>query len=162
MDIKSDDSILVENLIKYIPKISKQEVSEMEYLPKPAIERVQSLNFESPIDTAIMDKLKELLPLTSDNNLYSKVKDLKSLWYSLVDKSIKCLRYFDAREPYLEIEHKVPQSYGIDDLVDYYEEFANFEALLYGSNQFYRDHVIHLFRTWLIGLNILSVCPKTL
>ena len=43
----------------------------------------------------------------------------------------------------------------MEELKSYYEEFAEFEALLYGSNQFYRDHVIHLFRTWLIGFNIL-------
>ena len=155
MEIKSDDNILLENLIKHIPKILEEKAKEIAKSHITAEKRIIGLEFEFPFDISIIKELEDLVPLTSNNSLYSKIKNLKKLWFRLVDKSIKCLRYFDTREPYLNIEDKVPQSYGIEGLVKYYAEFADFEALLYGSNQFYRDHVIHLFRTWLIGLNIL-------
>ncbi len=120
-----------------------------------AEDKIKRLNFVYPFDSKIIEYLDSIGNLSSSTNLYSIISDLKDLWFQLVDKSIKCLRYFDSREPYLDYKDKVPQSYGIERLSEYYNEFSDFEALLYGSNQFYRDHVIHLFRTWLIGLNIL-------
>lgn len=153
--IKSDDELLTKNLLKLIPKISKDEAILIANNYSSAKERIKSLNFVFPFDEDIQQKLNELLPLDSNDAFYRKINDLKNLWEMLLDKSIKCLRFFDEREPYLTVRGKVPQSYGLDRLLLYYDEFAQFEALLYGSNQFYRDHVIHLFRSWLIGMNIL-------
>lgn len=158
--IKSDDELLINNLLIQIPEISKNEAEIIAKDYPPAEERIKSLNFVYPFDENIKQKMAELLPLGSNEDLYRKVEDLKLLWELLLDKSIKCLRFFDEREPYLTIKEKEPQSYGLDRLILYYDEFAQFEALLYGSNQFYRDHVIHLFRSWLIGMNILVSQPR--
>lgn len=155
MEIKSDDIVLISNVVENISAISKNESNKIsENYPKSK-NQINSLNFVYPFDEEIINGLNSIRTLSSSTNLYSIVPDLKNLWFQLIDKSIKCLRYFDSREPYLEFKDKAPQSYGIERLAEYYDEFSEFEALLYGSNQFYRDHVIHLFRTWLIGLNIL-------
>jgi hypothetical protein len=155
MEIKSDDSSLIGNIVDHIPEIAHVEAEKISKIFPNAEDCIKNLSFDYPFNKTIIDKLNEIKGITSSSNLYSIVSDLKDLWFQLVDKSIRCLRFFDSREPYLEYKGKAPQSYGIDRLAKYYDEFSDFEALLYGSNQFYRDHVIHLFRTWLIGLNIL-------
>lgn len=155
ISIKSDDNLLIDNLINNLPKLADDQAKEISQKIKNGKERIKKLEFEYPFDKDIVEKLRKIQPLSGSNTLYSKINELKNLWFVLTDKSIKCLRNFDDLEPYLEYEKKKPQSYGIEDLKLYYDEFAGFEALLYGSNQFYRDHVIHLFRTWLLGLNIL-------
>lgn len=40
-------------------------------------------------------------------------------------------------------------------LKDYFKAFVDFERLLYGAEQFYRDHVYHIIRVWLTGEYIL-------
>lgn len=158
--IESDDNVLFNNLIKIVPVISKQEADSICSDSSTVNKKIKELRFEFPFDDGIVNELHKLLPLKSDKSLYHKIDIIKNLWITLIDKSIKCLRYFDNREPYLKYDKKSPQSYGLNELSRYYEEFAEFEALLYGSNRFYRDHVIHLLRTWLIGMNILIFSPK--
>ena len=43
-------------------------------------------------------------------------------------------------------------AFGVDELLAFFEKFREFEALLYGADQFYRDHIMHVFRVWLIGM----------
>jgi len=162
VEIKSDDNLLIKNLLDNVSKISKEEAKKIANEFKSAEKRISNLEFSYPVDQNIINSLEKLLPLIKNSNsLYYQITELKELWFKLIDRSIKCLRFFDTREPYLDIPGKQPQSYGLEELKSYYEEFAEFETLLYGSNQFYRDHVIHLFRTWLIGMNILINKPKT-
>ena len=79
------------------------------------------------------------------------------LWKLLLEKAIKCLRYYDIREPFLESQgEKKPKAYGIDKLKKYYDKYGEFERILYGSNRYYRDHVIHVLRTWLLGIDLLT------
>lgn len=154
-NITSDDQLLLANLIDNLPGIAINEAKQISHFYPSSRNKIANLEFDYPFDKSIEDEMKKLLPIGSSDALYRKVESLKSLWQHLLGKSIKCLRFFDNREPYLKIPGKHPQSYGLEGLIRYYEEFAQFEALLYGSNQFYRDHVIHLFRTWLIGMNVL-------
>jgi len=37
-------------------------------------------------------------------------------------------------------------------LFDNYERYSDFEGMLYGSSSYYRDHIFHSIRTWLIGV----------
>jgi hypothetical protein len=110
-----------------------------------------------PIDADIIEELQRILTnLGNRNDLYFHVDDVKSLWGLLLEKAIKCLRFFDKREPYQhEDKDKEPVAYGIEDLKRYYDKYCDFEGLLYGSSRFYRDHVLHAFRTWLLGIYIL-------
>ena len=103
-------------------------------------------------------------------NLYEKLKDrdddyeifryrdiTDKLWGTLLEKAIKCLRYYDEREPFQGSGNaKKPKAYGIDDLREYYAKYAKFEEVLYGSSRHYRDHVIHVLRTWLSGVDLLT------
>ncbi|MBD5448829.1 MAG: hypothetical protein HDR28_01465 [Lachnospiraceae bacterium] len=113
-----------------------------------------------PLDSDIIAKL---------GVLYSKIDEdaddfyifrfrqdiIDPLWKELIEKAIICLRYYDGREPFKKAEEngekKAPKVYGIDELKDYYDKYTDFERLLYGSNRYYRDHVVHVFRTWLSG-----------
>lgn len=115
---------------------------------------------EHPMDETIIEKLKELEGKLRDGDddyeIFRFRKEIDSLWVLLLEKSIKCLRYYDSREPFLNGNgSKKPKAYGIDDLKDYYKKYIEFEKILYGSSQYYRDHVIHVLRTWLSGVELL-------
>lgn len=112
-----------------------------------------------PVDQEVVKNLEEILsklrPEDDSMRIFNYVDDLKKFWKENIRKSIMCLRYFDEREPFKDETEKIPIAYGIDDLYDYFEKYTEFESMLYGSNKFYRDHVIHTFRTWLLGLEVL-------
>lgn len=117
---------------------------------------------EFPLDKDILEKLTDLCKkLQSDGDdfelfRYRIITD--DLWPQLLEKAIKCLRYFDKREPFLKDDkkNKSPKAYGINDLKAYYEKYSDFERVLYGTGKYYRDHVIHVFRTWITGVWLLT------
>ena len=115
---------------------------------------------EFPLDddvTKILDNLSKKLKENSDEYEIYQYKDIiDKLWVLLLEKAIKCLRYYDTREPFINSTGKSPKAYGIKDLKSYYDRYSKFEQVLYGSSKFYRDHVIHVFRTWLIGIHVLT------
>lgn len=110
---------------------------------------------EFPLDEKIMIELNKLELRSEDDDfrIYYFLDDIKQIWGLIIDKSIKCLRYFDKREPFLENTTKYPLTYGVKDLCDYYEKYSEFESMLYGGSKYYRDHVIHVFRVWMLGLD---------
>lgn len=115
---------------------------------------------EHPLDQDIISELKQLdnkiRPDDDDYEIFRYRKDTDRLWGLLLEKAIKCLRFYDTREPFDESNGaKKPRAYGIDDLKDYYKKYAEFEKILYGSSRYYRDHVIHVLRTWLSGIELL-------
>jgi hypothetical protein len=127
-------------------------------------------DFEYPLDNEIVSEITEIIKfLREEDNDYEifKHKDaLSKLWKSLIDKSIKCLRLFDTREPFTNrktlsdqnfevCKNKKPSAYGIDVLYNYYKKNKEFENILYGASKYYRDHVVDVFRTWLSGLKCL-------
>ncbi|MBD3216133.1 MAG: hypothetical protein GF311_26200 [Candidatus Lokiarchaeota archaeon] len=40
---------------------------------------------------------------------------------------------------------------GVENLTKYFEDFSDFEELLYGIEEFYRDHSLHVFRVYFLG-----------
>ena len=44
---------------------------------------------------------------------------------------------------------------GLDKLKKYHENYTAFEGVLYGSDAYYRDHVFHVVRVWLLGVYLL-------
>ena len=52
-------------------------------------------------------------------------------------------------------ESKRPVAYGVKELSEYFEKYTQFETMLYGGGKYYRDHVVHVFRVWLLGLDCL-------
>lgn len=112
----------------------------------------------NPIDDDVFKLLIEIEgKLTEDAfDIFRFKKPLLLLWKKLIEKSIVCLRYFDTREPFKKPDvKKVPYAYGVQNLYEYFEKYNDFENLLYGGSEYYRDHVIHVIRVWIIGTDIL-------
>lgn len=80
--------------------------------------------------------------------------EVDKLWNMLIEKAVICLCYFDKREPFME-NGKQPYVYGLDSLEDYHKKYIDFESVLYGSDAYYRDHVFHVVRVWLLGVYLL-------
>lgn len=116
-------------------------------------------NIEYPLDSVVIDKLRyidsKLSESDDDYQIYNYISEIKFLWKEIISKSIKCLRYYDKREPFMANSEKKPTAYGVDELYRYFEKYIEFETMLYGSNRYYRDHVVHVFRTWLLGVECL-------
>lgn len=114
---------------------------------------------EHPLDKDVIDLLTTIKTNLRDDDtdyqLYYYSEEIKEIWKIAIQKSIKCLRFFDTREPYMEYESKNPVAYGVEELSDYFEKYIKFESMLYGGGKYYRDHVIHVFRVWLLGLDTL-------
>ena len=113
---------------------------------------------EFPLDNEITDKISNLhkaIENADDFAIFRHPSETDELWRMLISKAIKCLRYFDEREPFRSNTLKKPQVYGLDELYSYYQKYKEFERMLYGSNQYYRDHVVHVLRTWLSGIQCL-------
>ncbi len=113
-----------------------------------------------PLDKEIrglLDKIGDKIGINDDQfKIFSLQTEIKELWLKLLEKSIICLRYFDTREPFINSKgKKKPIAYGIEELSDFFENYTDFESALYGSVKYYRDHVMHVFRVWLLGINLL-------
>ena len=106
---------------------------------------------EYPLDKETIDRLVHIIG-EKEELFYSSAKELDKLWSMLLRKSIMCLRYFDTREPFMFDSSKNAVAYGIDQLEEYHDRYTQFESLLYGASEYYRDHIFHAIRTWLIGI----------
>ena len=96
-----------------------------------------------------------LAEFDSDGNIPDEKIDLfHGLWKKLLSDAITFLKSTDEREYRTEgtrIQRDVV-AFGVQELYRYFEEYRSFEALLYGADRFYRDHIMHVFRVWLIGM----------
>lgn len=111
--------------------------------------------FEYPLDEDIKKELKAISDICKDGDdyiIYKSIDKINELWESLIKKAIICLRYFDPREPFQRFCEKKPHAYGIENLSEYYKNYGEFEKVLYGGVKYYRDHVVHAFRVWLLGI----------
>lgn len=122
------------------------------------------VDMEFPLDETIIGSLKDLKTRiegrNDDSEIFRHQDVVDKLWAQLLDKAIKCLRYYDEREPFKHDGDgkgdKKPLAYGIHALKEYYKKYTEFERVLYGSSRYYRDHVIHVFRVWLSGIDQLT------
>ena len=114
----------------------------------------KDITVEHPLDSQIIDKLKQfsLREDDADFEIFRFSKQLEVLWQLLIEKSIKALRYYDGREPFKDNPAKKPIAYGVEDLSEYFKKYIEFEKTLYGSSRYYRDHVVHVFRVWVLGI----------
>lgn len=133
------------NLINDINNEFSQLIGEEE-------NKISEYCFEHPLDEEARKKLKALIIDGKDSIEYSQVGQLDKLWIMLINKAIKCLRFFDEREPFLSNNNKTPVAYGIDKLEAYHDRYSSFESLLYGASSYYRDHVFHSMRTGMLGV----------
>lgn len=110
-----------------------------------------------PLDSDIIKELEkiDIKDDMDDYQIFKYSKEINGIWKLIIKKSIICLRYFDKREPFLSNKEKSPIAYGVKELGEYFDKYTEFESMLYGGGKFYRDHVIHVFRTWLLGVDCL-------
>lgn len=110
-----------------------------------------------PLDQDVLIELDKISIRDEDDDyrIFHFLDNVNSLWKLLIEKSIKCLRYFDSREPFMENSAKKPIAYGVNELSQYFDKYSKFESMLYGGSKYYRDHVVHVFRTWLLGVDCL-------
>ena len=123
------------------------------------IDRVEKSPQSYPLDKDIRNRLDEMKGLITENAteyaIYQHHDKVQQLWIELIKKSIQCLRYFDVREPFIDKETKHPLAYGISQLDAYYQKYRDFENVMYGGVKYYRDHVVHVVRVWLLGCVVL-------
>lgn len=103
---------------------------------------------------------------------YLKCDDLtnsKELWKNLLIDSICILKVNDQREGiYNDSSENLTifndhfenirksSSYGINEIGDYFDDFIEFESVLYGTDKHYRDHVKHVLQVWAIGIGLIN------
>ena len=124
----------------------------LEEIPKP-----EGATVEHPLDEDVRNVLRGISIAEHDEEykIFDYSDKIKELWGLLIKKSLNCLRFFDAREPFQKATDKRPHACGVSDLEKYFKDYSEFETTLYGSSKYYRDHVMHVFRVWLIGNNLL-------
>lgn len=156
--------IKVENKdLKLLNKVSDQvEKIVPEIINKLKDEYDEDIKIESiehPLDKNIREYLNKLKGGIRDEDddfyIFKHIDIVKEMWSIIIGKSIKCLRFFDKREPFLTHPNKQPLAYGVKELSNYFKDYSEFESMLYGGGKYYRDHVIHVFRVWILGLSCL-------
>lgn len=151
MSYEINDKTLIDEMRKNVREYVQNEYKKLETNLSNEI----SSEFQYPLDDEIIGENGLLSNLLSEGETivsYSKAKELDSLWLKLLNKSIICLRYFDTREPFLKNPTKPIVAYGIDKLNEYHKSYTEFESLMYGASAYYRDHIFHVIRVWLLGI----------
>ncbi len=109
----------------------------------------------------------------SAEDSFKKMESLRDTWRDLLVDAIYFLRINDSRENHFfeERNEKTQKTtmrtkgvadsirsgvYGIEELVEYFSQFSDFESTLYGADKYYRDHVVHPINVWLIGLHVIQ------
>lgn len=142
--VKLNDSSLIEFIMK--------SCTDIEFISKETIKKY-IIKFDNKKD------LKEIFnPLDPDSI------DILDLWESLLIDAIKYLKWHDSKEfPGSQPMNREKAynmisegSLGVIKLKEYFKVFIEFERLLYGAEQFYRDHVYHIIRVWLTGQFIIK------
>lgn len=153
------EKINKEVLEKYISDALTQtrEYDGWENKEEKIKERISCCAIEHPLDETVQKRLGEIDIRTTDDEyqIFNFLDTIKEIWKLAIAKAIKCLRYFDEREPFIKNVNKHPIAYGINELSDYFEKYTEFESMLYGGGKNYRDHIVHVFRVWLLGLECL-------
>lgn len=154
--INIDDKMLLEEAIEFSDKLWNEEILKCYHLD--GIDGKEKLIY--PLDDEVKKHLVDLKNkiTTETSELSYETNDtIDNLWSLLIEKAIICLRIFDRREPFLSssCNKKHQYVYGIDKLKKYHDKYINFEGVLYGSDFYYRDHVFHVIRVWLLGLYLL-------
>lgn len=146
---KIEDTGLLDDqfLIKYV----QTNITKLEFLGKDSKSKIKELN--DKIDTVDNKSL----------NNKDLVKLIVPTWGNLLQDAIHTLKHNDFREQIHWKEYNSNAArdinnqfvFGIDKLCSYFIKFSEFEKILYGADGRYRDHVVHVFRVWLVGMYLL-------
>jgi len=89
---------------------------------------------------------KDVLELDSKKALHEQRDGVLKIWRNLIENAIVYLKSQDTREKYHDDE-----SYGVEELYEFFKTFGDFELLLYGARPSYREHIAHMFSVFLLG-----------
>lgn len=81
---------------------------------------------------------------------HQKITLINELWEVLLKEAIYCLRAEDSKDT-----NDFKQDFGISEIKEYFEKFSDFEEVLYGTDRYYRDHSLHVFRVFFLGFYLL-------
>lgn len=117
--------------------------------------KLQTDNFPEFLSENSEKSLKKILESCKPDKdiLPDRIDEIHVLWKDLLGDAIIYLKRKDKRE-FRNVKKKPRPdkvAFGVDDLYKYFEKYREFEALLYGADRFYRDHIMHVFKVWLIG-----------
>lgn len=110
-----------------------------------------------PFDAPVRNLIEELLNVVNygeEESLYRHISVYQDIWIESIKESIIALRKHDKREHIGPDD--IPSAFGVDELMTYFNDYTSFESVLYGSTKYYRDHVLHVVRVWLLGIYILT------
>ncbi|PXF61866.1 MAG: hypothetical protein C4B59_01150 [Candidatus Methanogaster sp.] len=115
---------------------------------KDNYEKITFINIEPEYERiGRSSRLKEsIADLITDKKFFEQKEKLISIWKNLVANAIIFLKSKDDRECFHD-----DGDYGIEDLGEFFDRYCKFEKLLYGSGEYYRDHVSHVFKVFLLG-----------
>lgn len=95
-----------------------------------------NIKFLQGRDSFKQDIEKAILKLKAAEEMNEKIVAAKELWKLL----------FEASMSYIDNDKR-----GYDDLFKYFDEFVNFEELIFASDSFYRDHTLHCLWVYFLG-----------
>jgi hypothetical protein len=96
-------------------------------------DKIQFLKGKPEIKKCIKEGISEL---QKSEDLHSKILSAKKLWKIL----------FEASMGYID-----PDKKGYDELFEYFDDFVEFEELIFASDKFYRDHTLHSLWVYFLG-----------
>lgn len=176
--------VIVDDLINIMELIDSKYKGAEGHL-KNAMSRSHSTKGYENINKQLIDvdelinefesKLKELSK-TDLKKEEKKVDVIKGIWKNLLIDAISLLKINDTREKvYNERNNKEDNkdnlldifkvfnmtrktsSYGIEEIVGYFDDFIDYESVLYGMNKYYRDHKKHVIQVWALGVNLIQI-----
>jgi hypothetical protein len=85
----------------------------------------------------LKERIKEnITKLRDAEDMHDKIQVAKDLWKAL----------FTASMSYIDSDMR-----GYDELFTYFDEYVNFEELIFASDSFYRDHTLHCLWVYFLG-----------
>lgn len=84
---------------------------------------------------------KHILKLRDETEMHNKITICKDLWKVLFESAMSFIN---------------PDRRGYDDLFQFFDEYVNFEELIFASDSFYRDHTMHCLWVYFLGEYILK------
>lgn len=161
MPVAINDAQLLTAAIDFSEELSKRDNSNVSEQGTGVVESGETRKMLiHPLDADVKNQLeilKDKIVAESKELSYEANDTIDKLWGLLIEKAVICLRMFDEREPFLlsSCNNKYQYVYGMDKLKQYHDSYVDFEGILYGSDVYYRDHVFHAIRVWLLGIYLL-------
>ncbi len=99
----------------------------------------KEINFLEDKDTISKELISLLNQLQNSSNMHEKITLAKQIWIILFENSMS---FID------------PDKRGYDNLFNYFEDYVNFEELIFASDSFYRDHTLHCLWVYFLGVYV--------